>query len=207
MTPSSKNRWQRSPEIKRIVQGLKHYDPERIVASAWGLREGLMMRRLDQYQLAQDPLLAGAIEFAESRGASAMQATRVAGWTVDTVRSLRPGAERLRLAAIMLGLAAMQTEPNLRVGQGVDWALHKRWIAITPEGRAMLAASICANSAELEMPEAVVALVAGLVPAPAIGAHPFEGLHSVMFMAGHWRSPVCYVLQTRPYVVVIDGSH
>ena len=56
-------------------------------------------------------------------------------------------------------------------------------------------------------PEAVVALVAGLVPAPAIGAHPFEGLHSVMFMAGHWRSPVCYVLQTRPYAVVIDGSH
>ena len=147
------------PEAASLLHVLlKHYDPERIVASAWGLREGLMMRRLDQYQLAQDPLLAGAIEFAESRGASAMQATRVAGWTVDTVRSLRPGAERLRLAAIMLGLAAMQTEPNLRVGQGVDWALHKRWIAITPEGRAMLAASICANSAELEMPEAVVAL-------------------------------------------------
>lgn len=137
---------------------LKHYDPERIVVSAWGLREGLMMRRLDKYQLAQDPLLAGTIEFAESRGASAMQATRVAGWTVDTVSSLRPGAERLRLAAIMLGLAAMQTEPNLRVHQGVDWALHKRWIAISPEGRAMLAAAICANSNELGLPDALTAL-------------------------------------------------
>ena len=137
---------------------LKHYDPDRIVVSAWGLREGLMMRRLDKYQLAQDPLLAGTIDFAESRGASAMQATRVAGWTVDTVSSLRPGAERLRLAAIMLGMAAMQTEPNLRVHQGVDWALHKRWIAISPEGRAMLAAAICANSNELDLPEALTAL-------------------------------------------------
>lgn len=147
------------PEASQLLHVLlKHYDPERIVVSAWGLREGLMMRRLDKYQLAQDPLLAGAIDFAESRGASAMQATRIAGWTVDTVQSLREGAERLRLAAILLGLAAMQTEPNLRVGQGVDWALHKRWIAVSPEGRAMLAAAICANSNELDLPEVLSTL-------------------------------------------------
>ena len=132
---------------------LKHYEPERIVISAWGLREGLMMGRIDPYQLSQDPLLAGVVEFSESRGASALQATRVAGWTVDTVSSLRTGAERLRLAAIMLGMAAMQTEPNLRVAQGVDWALHKRWLSISPEGRAMLAAAICANSNQLDLPE------------------------------------------------------
>lgn len=137
---------------------LKQYDPARIVISAWGLREGLMMRQLDKYQLAQDPLLAGVVDFIESRSASPMQATRVAGWTVETVSSLRTGAERLRLAAIMLGLAAMQTEPNLRVEQGVDWAFQKRWIAISPEGRAMLAAAICANSNVLEMPDTVTAL-------------------------------------------------
>jgi len=147
------------PDAGQLLQVLlKHYDPERIVISAWGLREGLMMRRLDKYQLAQDPLLAGVVEFAESRGASPMQATRVAGWTVDTVSSLRPGAERLRLAAIMLGMGAMQTEPNLRVSQGVDWALHKRWIDVSPEGRAMLAAAICANSNVLELPKTVTAL-------------------------------------------------
>ena len=147
------------PEASQLLHVLlKHYEPERIVVSAWGLREGLMMRRLDRYQLAQDPLLAGAVDFAESRGGSAMRATRIAGWTVDTVGSLRPGAERLRLAAILLGLAAMQTEPNLRVTQGIDWALHKRWIAISPEGRAMIAAAICANSNRLDLPETLHAL-------------------------------------------------
>lgn len=147
------------PEAAQLLHVLlKHYDPARIVVSAWGLREGLMMRRLDQYQKAQDPLLAGTIDFAESRGASPMHATRIAGWTVDTVASERPGAERLRLAAILLGMAAMQTEPNLRVGQGVDWALHKRWIAISPEGRAMIAAAICANSNNLDLPESLRAL-------------------------------------------------
>ena len=147
------------PEAAQLLHVLlKQYDPDRIVVSAWGLREGLMMQRLDQYQLAQDPLLAGVVDFAESRRASPMQATRVAGWTVDTVNSLRTGAERLRLAAILLGMAAMQTEPNLRVGQGVDWALHKRWIAISQEGRAMLAAAICANSNELTLPAAITDL-------------------------------------------------
>ena len=147
------------PDASQLLHVLlKHYDPERIVVSAWGLREGLMMRRLDKYQLAQDPLLAGTVDFAESRGASPMQATRVAGWTVDTVSSLRPGAERLRLTAILLGMAAMQTEPNLRVAQGVDWALHKRWIAVSPEGRAMIAAAICANSNELNLPASLSAL-------------------------------------------------
>ena len=141
------------PDASQLLQVLiKHYEPERIVVSAWGLREGLMMRRLDRYQLAQDPLLAGIIDFAENRGVSPMQATRVAGWTVDTVASTRDGAERLRFAAIMLGMAAMQTEPNLRVAQGVDWALHKRWIGISPEGRAMIAAAICANSNALDLP-------------------------------------------------------
>ncbi|GAB5347790.1 Ppx/GppA phosphatase family protein [Alteriqipengyuania sp. 357] len=144
------------PDASQLLHVLlKHYDPARIVVSAWGLREGLMMRRLDKYQLAQDPLLAGTIDFAESRGASPMQATRVAGWTVDTVASTRQGAERLRLAAILLGMAAMQTEPNLRVAQGVDWALHKRWIAISREGRAMIAAAICANSNALDLPDSL----------------------------------------------------
>ena len=147
------------PEASQLLHVLlEQYDPARVIVSAWGLREGLMMRRLDQYRLAQDPLLAGVVEFAESRGASPMQATRVAGWTVDTVSSLRSGAERLRLASIMLGMAAMQTEPNLRVGQGVDWALHKRWIAVSQEGRAMLAAAICANSNELDLPAAITDL-------------------------------------------------
>ncbi|MBB3033122.1 Ppx/GppA family phosphatase [Alteriqipengyuania lutimaris] len=147
---------------------LKHYDPERIVISAWGLREGLMMRRIDRHRLAQDPLLAGTMDFAESRGVSPLQATRVAGWTVDTVSSRRPGAERLRFAAILLGMAAMQTEPNLRVDQGVDWALHKRWIAISPEGRAMLAAAIQANSNELDLPESLTTLASEAALAEAI---------------------------------------
>ncbi len=147
------------PEAGQLLGVLvKHYQPKRIVVSAWGLREGLMMRRLDKYQLAQDPLLAGVVDFVEPRGASPLQATRVAGWTVDTVSSLRSGAERLRLAAILLGMGVMQTEPNLRVQQGVDWALHKRWIAISPEGRAMLAAAISANSSVLDLPDAVTAL-------------------------------------------------
>lgn len=55
--------------------------------------------------------------------------------------------ERLRLAATMLALAANRTEPNLRADEAVEWALRKRWVGVDGEGRAMIAAAACANTA------------------------------------------------------------
>lgn len=58
----------------------------------------------------------------------------------------------------MLALASMQIEPNIRQRLAVDWALHKRWIAIEGKDRAMLAAAIAANGNVLDLPEEVRAL-------------------------------------------------
>ena len=58
----------------------------------------------------------------------------------------------------MLALAAMQIEPNLRTNIGIDWALHKRWLAIDAEARAMMAATICANGNNLDLPTELNAL-------------------------------------------------
>jgi len=134
---------------------LDRLQPARIVVSAWGLREGLLFDRLEPVARAQDPLLAGVAVFAAQRGASATLATRVAGWTVGAIPPARLGNERLRLAATMMALASMQTEPNLRITQAVDWALYKRWIGIDGVGRAMLAATSCANGNRLDLPREV----------------------------------------------------
>jgi exopolyphosphatase/guanosine-5'-triphosphate,3'-diphosphate pyrophosphatase len=58
----------------------------------------------------------------------------------------------------MLALASMQIEPNLRLPQAIDWALHKRWIAVDGKGRAMMAAAIAANGNQLAMPSRLRAL-------------------------------------------------
>lgn len=141
------------PDAAVLLQALlKALKPKDVIFSSWGLREGLLFSRLSSHAKSQDPLLAGLANFAAQRGAPPVLATRVAGWTSEAVPSQRQGSERLRLAASMLSLASMQTEPNLRVHQAVDWALHKRWISLSPDGRAMLAAAACANGNHLTLP-------------------------------------------------------
>ena len=137
---------------------IQHIQPERVIFSAWGLREGLMMRRLEPAAFLQDPLLAGVAAYAAPRGGRPDLAARIAGWTVDARPAQGQGAERLRLAATMLALASMQIEPNLRVAHGLNWALHKRWIHLDASGRAMLAAALAANTGATTPPARLTGL-------------------------------------------------
>lgn len=137
---------------------LARLNPAKVVFSSWGLREGLLYDRLPAHSRAADPLLAGIAVFASQRGTPVTLATRMAAWTLDAAPARAHGSERLRLAAIMLALASMQIEPNLRLPQAIDWALHKRWIAVDGKGRAMMAAAIAANGNQLTPPPRVRAL-------------------------------------------------
>ena len=131
---------------------IAHIRPARVIFSAWGLREGLLMRRMEPVALMQDPLLAGVAAYAAPRGGRPELAARIAGWTADARPAQGQGEERLRLAATMLALASMQIEPNLRVAHGLNWALHKRWINLDASGRAMLAAALCGNTGATSAP-------------------------------------------------------
>lgn len=137
---------------------LARLNPAKVVFSSWGLREGLLYDRLPAHSRAADPLLAGVAVFASQRGAPPTLATRMAAWTLDAAPARTHGSERLRLAATMLALASMQIEPNLRLPQAIDWALHKRWIAVDGKGRAMMAAAIAANGNVIDLPDHVRAL-------------------------------------------------
>lgn len=137
---------------------LTRLNPDKVVFSSWGLREGLLYDRLPAHSRTQDPLLAGIAVFASQRGAPATLAMRMAAWTLDAAPAREHGSERLRLAATMLALASMQIEPNLRLPQAIDWALHKRWVGVDGAGRAMMAAAIAANGNQLDLPGRVRAL-------------------------------------------------
>lgn len=128
-----------------LVCLLRTLEPDRLVFSAWGLREGLLYNRLGDAEKARDPLLAGVSLFAAQNGTPPTLAARIAGWTVAATPPEGEGRERLRLAATMLALASLQMEPNLRLQQAVDWALYKRWLAIDDVGRAMMAATVLGN--------------------------------------------------------------
>jgi exopolyphosphatase/guanosine-5'-triphosphate,3'-diphosphate pyrophosphatase len=152
-------RAEKLPDAAVLLQALlAQLAPEKVVFSSWGLREGLLYDRLPAHTRAQDPLLAGVAVFASGRGTQPTLATRMAAWTLDAAPAREHGSERLRMAATMLGLAGMQIEPNIRLPQAINWALHKRWIGIDGKGRAMLAAAIAANGNQLSLPPEVRAL-------------------------------------------------
>ena len=127
--------------------------PASLVFSAWGLREGLLFRRLSPGVQAQDPMLAAVTAFAETLDVSPASGTMVTGWTADVCASAEPGRERLRHAATLLALAAQRIEPNLRMEQAMDWALRKRWIGIGDRERAILAMAAIANTGRTTIPD------------------------------------------------------
>jgi len=157
------------PDAAILLQALLNkLEPDRIVVSSWGLREGLLFDRLEPHAQLQDPLLAGVAVFAAQRGAPPTLATRMAGWTVAAAPAGKFGTERLRLASTMLALASMQIEPNIRHPQAIDWALHKRWIDVDGVGRAMMAAAIAANGNHLDLPDELYELAGELALDEAI---------------------------------------
>ncbi|MEM7781006.1 MAG: Ppx/GppA family phosphatase [Pseudomonadota bacterium] len=147
------------PNAAVLLQALlSQLEPSRIIFSSWGLREGLIYDGLPPHAKAQDPLLAGVSVFSTQRGAPPTLAARIAGWTANAAPPRKAGSERLRLAATNLALASMQIEPNIRLPQAIDWALHKRWIAVDGKERAMLAAAIAANGNALDLPDSLSTL-------------------------------------------------
>ncbi len=149
-----------------LVRELK---PARLIFSSWGLREGLLACRFSPEVRAQDPLVVAVADFVEGLGHGLPAVARlVADWTRcvavlarpdlgagdEPLRldGARPDDEPLRLAATMLALASMRSEPNRRAEQGTDWALRKRWIGVNAEGRAMLALAVRANNGRGAIP-------------------------------------------------------
>lgn len=131
---------------------LAELQPDGVVFSSWGLREGLLFQRLARAERVQDPLLAAVTQFAAPRGGSATVAALIAAWTADVVREGGNGRERLRLAATMLALASARVEPNWRARHAYEWAMDKRWLGLDHQGRALLAAALLAACGKIAPP-------------------------------------------------------
>ena len=134
---------------------LEELDPDSLVFSSWGLREGVLFEQLDPLVRAQDPFLVGTTHFAASRGVDPGTATQVAAWCVAASGGGAPGEERLRIGATKLALANARVEPNWRARHALDWALNKRWIGLDMAGRGQLAAALWASCGNSDFPPGV----------------------------------------------------
>jgi exopolyphosphatase/guanosine-5'-triphosphate,3'-diphosphate pyrophosphatase len=183
------------PEAGALLGVLvRELQPARVVFSGWGLREGLLAARMDADIAKMDPLLAGVSAFAEAQHAG----LALAGRTVANWARAAAGAsvnENLRLAATMLALASLASEPNVRAEQSVQWALRKRWLGVDAAGRAMIAMAVLANSGRVVVPEELLRLApwAGLQQAVGWGlgirlARRFSGGAGIALEASSLRA-------------------
>jgi exopolyphosphatase/guanosine-5'-triphosphate,3'-diphosphate pyrophosphatase len=129
---------------------LAELKPQKVVASSWGLREGLLFQRLSRAERAADPLLVAVSDFAEPRGGPTRLAHLIASW--GSLEEAPPRLERLHLVSAQLALAASHIEPSIRARHAFEWAMDKRWVGLAPNDRAWIAAALLAANGKVSTP-------------------------------------------------------
>lgn len=109
-----------------------------LIASAYGLREGLLYQSLSPAVRADDPLLAGAREEGARQGRFPEHGDLLERWTAPIFAGEGAEAKRLRHAACLLADVAWRAHPDFRAERGLDMGLHGNWVGIDAIGRAML---------------------------------------------------------------------
>ncbi len=121
---------------------VKKLGSSRVIASGFGLREGLLYADLPERERALDPLITAARAEGVRQGRFAEHGDMLFDW-MDPLFDGEPApVRRLRLAACLLSDIAWRAHPDFRAERGVDVALHGNWVAVTAAERAALAIAL-----------------------------------------------------------------
>jgi len=129
-----------------LSAAVKRLDSSEVIASANGLREGLLYAQLSPAQQREDPLLAATRAEGERQGRFPEHGDLLFHWMDGLFRGRGepPGDARIRMATCLLSDVAWRAHPDFRAERGFDFALHGNWVAVTAAERAMIAAGLYA---------------------------------------------------------------
>lgn len=114
------------------------------IASAWGLREGLLYMDMPPHRQREDPLLAQAAEEGRSLARFPETGPALARWSDPLFHADPPAWRRVRRAASLLSDVGWNANPDFRAERALDIALHGPWVGITHGERAMLGMALFA---------------------------------------------------------------
>lgn len=112
------------------------------IASAFGLREGLLFAALDRETRAQDPLIVAAREEGRLLGRFPEHGDLLHRWTAPLFPQEDAEAGRLRHASCLLSDVGWRANPEFRAERGLEIALHGNWVGVDGSGRARLAQAL-----------------------------------------------------------------
>jgi len=124
---------------------LRRAQPEWIVFSAYGLREGYLYSQLSAAEQAEDPLLTGCASLAASDSRFNGIQKALYDWTAPLFPDDSPWRQRLRAAAALLSDIAWRDHPDYRAEQSFSRILHAAFPALSHTGRVVLALAAAAR--------------------------------------------------------------
>ena len=125
--------------MERLLKAAKL---DRVVISAFGLREGVLFAKLAAEERVKDPLLAACEEMAVRTGREAALGRALDKWTAPLFPGLDKGLDRLRRAACFLADTGWRGHPDHRAEQAFTDVLNAPFIGIDHPGRGVLALSM-----------------------------------------------------------------
>ncbi len=126
---------------------LKRLQPERIVFSALGLREGFLYSQLTKAEQYLDPLIEGAQLIGLPLARVPDFAPALVSWTASLVPGERAAEQRLRVAICALSDIAWRDAPDLRAEESFRRVLQFPFIGLDHGERVFIAAAIHARYA------------------------------------------------------------
>lgn len=131
-----------------LAATVKKLGSSSVIASGFGLREGLLYGELTPEEQRLDPLIIAARSEGERQGRFPEHGDMLFEWMTGLFDAKDSGGKegaaerRLRLAASLLSDIAWRAHPDFRAERGVDAALHGNWVAVTAAERAALAQAL-----------------------------------------------------------------
>ena len=136
-----------------------------IVASSYGLREGLLFDGMSAEMRATDPLVSAARAEGERQGRFPEHGDLLDAWMARLFADDSPEDQRLRHVACLLADVGWRAHPDYRAERGLDTALHGNWVGVDARGRALMAAALHANFGGRPDNSALLALTPLATPA------------------------------------------
>lgn len=146
----------------RVLRKLR---PNRLVFSAFGLREGWLYSQLDEQEKYRDPLLEGALALGLPMARVSGFSEALSRWTENLFPDETQRDRRLRLSVCALTDIAWRDHQKIRGWQSFERILQFPFIGITHRERAYLATAIMARYAG-KANDRAKSIVDGLLTAP-----------------------------------------
>jgi exopolyphosphatase / guanosine-5'-triphosphate,3'-diphosphate pyrophosphatase len=154
----SRKRLDTLPYSALVLEGLiERLGIERVVISAYGLREGLLLEGMTPENQARDPLLEGCASLTTARGASAELGEGLERWLAPAFSRLEPlFADRdalLIAASCRLADLGSRLHPDHRADLAFDQVLRAPIAGMTHPERAFLACAAFARHSGAPLPQ------------------------------------------------------